>query len=164
MMKKQEVEKCIYKSFVQKKGAAISIPELKAYFQIVSEENMNDYGEIAQKILNELIENKYLNCDERPNGMVYLTEGLNFDQWETIMNPQTSNGGISIGSVNANNVQVGNQNTMNTGVTAEQFIKALTAFSTKTEPEKKSIMDKVLSAVSAGADVAAAVAAFIALV
>ena len=163
-MNEQEIEKCIYKSFAKKTGAALSFPELKAYFQIISKENMNNYAEIAQKILNELIKKNYLNWEERPNGMSFFTEGLHFDKWEAIMNPQTNNGGISIGSVNANNVQVGNQNTMNTGVTAEQFIKALTAFNAKTEPEKKSIMDKVLSVVSAGADVAAAVAAFIALV
>ncbi len=162
MMNVHEFEKCIYKSFTRKDGA-VSLPELKAYFQMISNENMSDYGETVNKILNELIDNKYLNWDKRPNGMVYFTEGLHFDKWEAKMNPQTNNGGININSVNANNVQVGNQNTMNTGVTAEQFIKALTAFSVKTEPEKKSIMDKVLATVSAGADVAAAVAAFIAL-
>lgn len=163
MMNEQELEKCIYKSFTQKDGA-VSLLDLKAYFQMISKENMSNYSEIVDKILNELFENKYLNWDERPNGMVYLTEGLNFDQWEAKMNPQTNNGGFSIGSVNANHVQVGNQNTMNTGITAEQFIKALTAFSVKTEPEKKSIMDKILATASAGADVAAAVAAFISLV
>ena len=145
MMNEQELEKCIYKSFTQKDGA-VSLLDLKAYFQMISKENMSNYSEIVDKILNELFENKYLNWDERPNGMVYLTEGLNFDQWEAKMNPQT------------------NQNTMSTGVTAEQFIKALTAFSVKTEPEKKSIMDKILATASAGADVAAAVAAFISLV
>lgn len=163
-MNEQEFEKCIYKSFIKKGGAALSFPELDLSFQTLSDMRMSDYGEAGEKILNELIDNKYLNYDKRPNGMVYFTEGLNFDQWEAKMNPQTNNGGISIGSVNAGNVQVGNQNTMNVGVTAEQFIKALNAFGAKTEPEKKSIIDKVLSVASTGADVAAAVAAFIALV
>ena len=162
MMNEHEIEKCIYKSFTQKDGTA-SLLDLNAYFKMISNENMSDYGEIVDKILSELIENNSLNWYKRPNGMVYFTEGLHFDKWEAKMNPQTNNGGISINTVNADKVQVGNQNTMNAGITAEQFIKALTAFSGKTEPEKKSIMDKVLATVSTGADVAAAVAAFIAL-
>ena len=163
-MDELELEKCIYKSFLRKKTPALSYLELKANFQIVSNESMNDYSGEVEKVIKKIVDNRFLKCEERPNGMPYFTEGLNFDQWETKMNPQTNNGGFSIGTLNAGNVQVGNQNTMNNGVSADQFVKALETFNGKPEAEKKSIMDKVLAVVSAGADVAAAVAAFVALV
>ena len=161
-MNESDIEKCVYKSFLRRSSPALSIPDLQVNFQKISGESMRDYGDVVEKVVNEIVDKGFLNYERRGAGMPYLTEGLNFDQWEAKMNPQANNGGFSIGTLNASNVQVGNQNTMNAGVSVDQFVKALETFGGKPEAEKKFIIDKVLAAVGTGADVVAAVAALVA--
>ena len=162
-MDETEFEKCIYKSFAKKNGPALSAPELYANFQIISGESVRNYSDLAEKVVKRLIESKYLKFENRLGGMGYYTEGLNFDEWETKMNPQASNNGFSIGTLNlqnAQNVQLGNQNKINAGISTEEFIHALTLLRNKPEEEKNSILDKVLSTVNTGVSLASAVATF----
>ena len=152
-MTKNEVERCLYKCITEKMtGSAESLPELRGHFQIVSGESMTDYADEVDEILNNLRDERILSIENRPNGMWYICQGLNFDQWETKMNPKTNS--FAIGSLHAETVQVGNDNTLNAGISADEFIKLLTLFSAKSEPERKSILEQLSSAAKTGASLA----------
>ena len=80
------------------------------------------------------------------------------------MNSPQSNAQISIGSLNAQHVQVGNDNSMNINITAEQFANALSLLAQKESEEANSIAEKISSFVANGATMVEAVAKLIGLV
>lgn len=59
-------------------------------------------------------------------------------------------GSINIGNLHADNVQVGNENTMNINITPDEFIGLLETLNTKPEPEKRSIFNKLADFVKSG--------------
>ena len=70
---------------------------------------------------------------------------------------------INISSLSANSVQVGNGNVMNISISAEKFASALSSLAEKPVEERKSIVEKITSAVAAGATVAEAVSTLVGL-
>ncbi len=71
---------------------------------------------------------------------------------------------ISIASLTAQNVQVGNENKMDIGITADQFANALSSLISKPPEESQSIVEKIFSRVAMGATVAEAVSTLLSLV
>ena len=162
-MNELEVEKCLYNVFsTRMQGNGMTQPTLAAEFQILSGELMRDYAEVVDKIINNFIDKHVLIMDQLPGRFPILRKGINFDEWEEKMNPQKSS--ISIGSVTAQNVQLGNENTMNIGTSTEQLVKAMALLRDKPEDEKKSIIDEFISAVGKGVNLAEAVSKLIMLI
>lgn len=152
-MNKHEVEKCLYQCITEKKeGNAESLLELKSHFEIISTESINDYEDDVNEILNRLVESRVVSILQRPNGKPYISRAINFNQWVAKMEPQPNN--LTIGTLNAGTAQVGNNNTLNVGISAEDFIKILGSFSAKPEPERKSILEQLSSAAQTGASLA----------
>lgn len=162
-MNEHEVEKCLYNVFSKRmQGDGMTQPTLAAEFQILSGESMRGYAEVVDKIVNKYIADYVLMIEQLPGRYPILRKGINFDEWEEKMNPQKS--GINIGSVNAQNVQLGNENTMNIGASTEQLVKAMALLRDKPEDEKKSIIDEFISAVGKGVNLAEAVSKLIMLI
>ena len=143
---------------------ALLWPEIQIGFDNLTGESINDHLDIVEKVINELNEKRILRFEMLPNGMPRMWKGINFDNLESAMSPRSSSSHISIGSLNAQNVQVGNENKMNISITAEQFANALSSLADKPPAESKSIVEKVASFVATGATVAEAVAALVGLV
>ena len=68
-------------------------------------------------------------------------------------NKEKSLQNISIGSLNAENVQLGNENIMNVNVTPDEFVALLTALTAKPEAEKTSIFSILTDLVKTGVSV-----------
>ena len=143
---------------------ALLWPEIQVGFENLTGESINDHLGVVEKVINELNDNRVLRFEILPNGMPRMWKGINFDNLASSMSPRSSSSHISIGSLNAQNVQVGNENNMNISITAEQFANALASLANKPPEESKSIVEKVASLVATGATIAEAVAALIGLV
>lgn len=143
---------------------ALLWPEIQVGFDNLTGESINDHLVVVEKVINELNDNRVLRFEMLPNGMPRMWKGINFDNLESSMSPRSSSSHISIGSLNAQNVQVGNENNMNISITAEQFANALSSLANKPPEESKSIVEKVASLVATGASVAEAVTALVGLV
>jgi uncharacterized protein YecA (UPF0149 family) len=142
---------------------ALLFPDLQIAFHNGTGKSLSDYLEELKKIADELEADQFAKFEKLPSGMPRILKGVNFNKWSSIMNPKRTNSQINISSFNANNVQVGNENTMNVGVTPEEFVEALKSL-TK-EPEKaKSIIDQLSGYVKEGVGIADAVTKFMALI
>ena len=142
---------------------ALLWPEVQIGFQNLTGESLNDHLEAVHKVFCELDEKKILRFEATPNGMPRIWKGVHFDTLEAVMNPRSSNSHINIGSLNAQNVQVGNENNMSIDITAQQFANALNSLASKPQEEAKSIVEKVSSLVATGATVVEAVATLVGL-
>jgi len=142
---------------------ALLWPEIQIGFENLTGESINDHLAVVEKVINDLDDKKVLRFEMAPNGMHRIWKGINFDNFESAMSPRSSNSHISIGSLNAQNVQVGNENNMNISITAEQFANALSSLANKPAEEAKSIVERVSSFVATGATVAEAVAKLVGL-
>jgi hypothetical protein len=143
---------------------ALLWPDIQVGFDNLTGESILDHLVVVEKVINELNDKKVLRFEKAPNGMPRMWKGINFDNLESAMSPRSSNSHISIGSLNAQNVQVGNENNMNISITAEQFANALSSLASKPPAESKSIVEKVASYVATGATVAEAVTALVGFV
>ena len=143
---------------------ALLWPEIQIGFDNLTGESIQDHLVAVEKVINELNDKRILRFEMLPNGIPRMWKGINFDNLESAMSPRSSSSHISIGSLNAQNVQVGNENNMNISVTAEQFANALSSLADKPPAESKSIVEKVASFVATGATVTQAVAALVGLV
>jgi hypothetical protein len=143
---------------------ALLWPDIQVGFDNLTGESIRDHFDVVKKVIDELNDEKVLRFEMAPNGMPRMWKGINFDNLESAMSPRSSNSHISIGSLNAQNVQVGNENNMNINITAEQFANALSSLASKKPAESNSIVEKVASYVAKGATVAEAVTAFVGLV
>jgi hypothetical protein len=142
---------------------ALLWPDIQVGFDNLTGESIRDHVAVVEKVINELDDKKVLRFEMAPNGMPRMWKGINFDNLESAMSPRSSNSHISIGSLNAQNIQVGNENNMNISITAEQFANALSSLANKPPEETKSIVEKVSSFVATGATVAEAVAKLVGL-
>lgn len=142
---------------------ALLWPDIQVGFENLTGESIGDHIPVVEKVINELNDNRVLRFEMAPNGMPRMWKGINFDNLESAMSPRSSNSHISIGSLNAQNVQVGNDNNMSISITAEQFANALSSLANKPPEEAKSIVEKVSSFVATGATVVEAVAQLIGL-
>ena len=66
------------------------------------------------------------------------------------MNPTQNNNPISIGTLNSQQTQVGNQNTINVNVTPQELLDMLTKLTEKKPEEQKTIIQKISQFVSDG--------------
>lgn len=137
--------------------------DIQLGFENLTGESIGDHLAVAEKVINELDDMKVLRFERGLNGMPRIWKGINFDNLESAMSPRSSKSHISIGSLNAQNVQVGNENNMNISITAEQFANALSSLANKPPEEAKSIVERVSSFVATGATVAEAVAKLVGL-
>lgn len=164
-MDEKNIEKFIYKILSPlPENKALLWPEIQVRFENLTGIPIKESLDIFENVINELNNEKVVRFEKAPNGMPIMRKGINFDVLASSMNPRSSNSHISIASLNAQNVQVGNENNMNISITAEQFANALSSLANKPPAESKSIVEKVASCVATGATVAQAVSALVGLV
>jgi len=142
---------------------ALLWPDIQVGFQNLTGESISDHLVVAEKVINELHDKRILRFEMAKNGMPRMWKGINFDKFESATSSRSSNSHISIGSLNAQNVQVGNENNMSINITAEQFANALSSLANKQPEEAKSIVEKISSFVATGATVAEAVTKLVGL-
>ncbi len=137
--------------------------DIQIGFQTLTGESINDHLDLVNKVLNNLHDKKIIRFEMFENRTPRVWKGLNFDNLESTMSSRPSNSHISIGSLNAQNIQVGNENNMSINITAEQFANALSSLANKQPEEAKSIVEKISSFVATGTTVVEAVSKFIGL-
>ena len=139
-------------------------PDIQVGFENLTGESIFDHQNLVNQIIDELVEGKVIRYEIASNSMLVIWKSINFDKLESAMNSPQSNAQISIGSLNAQHVQVGNDNSMNINITAEQFANALSLLAQKESEEANSIAEKISSFVANGATMVEAVAKLIGLV
>ena len=140
---------------------ALLWPDFAVAFEAATGYSVNECLEDAQSVFDDLEEKQYVRLEKLPNGMPRIIKGVHFDIWEREMNPKQDQE-VSIGSVNAENVQIGNANTMNINVTPEEFVDALSRL--VENPEKsRSIIEEMTSYLKQGLSIGELVKKFIGL-
>ncbi|QND84659.1 Uncharacterized protein ChrSV_2433 [Chromobacterium vaccinii] len=130
----------------------------------VGDTDIQQYEAKLLGILQELSVKRLLNVEQYTGGQMIIRKGIDFEIWEEEMSPKQFNGGISVQSINADNVQLGNENVMHINIAPEQLIAALTNLTNKPPEEAKSVIEKLSSFISGGASITEALAKLITLV
>lgn len=160
---KEKVEKLIFNKLRDlPRNKALLWPDLQVAFDMATGESLNDHLETVQEVADELEKADYARFDKLPNGMPRITKGVDFDKWENKMAPSNSGGQLNIGSLSAQNVQLGDGNTMNVNITPQEFIDALERM--QKDPEKaKSVLSQLNDLAKQGLSFGQTVAKFIGL-
>ena len=136
--------------------------ELQGQFQIQLNESMQPYFDKVMEILDRLQQEHILIVDSLPGRMPSIRKGVLFGNWAAKMTPQKNTpNSIKIGSLNAENVQVGNDNVFNVGAPIKEFAKAVEMFANKPEKEQKTNAVKIIAYVTSGATLVSALIALI---
>lgn len=137
-------------------------PDLQIAFEQATGHSINDYLDDVQATADELEVAGYVRFDQLPNGMPRIVKGIDFDKWADKMDPSSSSNQINISSLNVQNMQVGDGNTMNVNITPEEFLNALNKM--QRNPEKTpSLLSQLNEQVKKGLTFGETVAKFIAL-
>jgi hypothetical protein len=140
----------------------LSLTDLQSAFKQTTGHRINEHFDEFQAVTEELQRAEYARFSKLPNGSVRIVKGLDFDTWENSMTPGSTSNQFNISSLNAQNVQVGDGNTMNVNVTPEAFLSALNKM--QQDPEKaESVLSKLYGYVNKGLSLTETVAKFIAL-
>jgi len=137
-------------------------PDLQVAFKVATGKSLSDHLKEVQNVADELERADYARFEQAPNGMPRIMKGIDFDKWEDKMNPNNRGNNLNIESLNAHNVQVGDQNTMNVNVTPMEFIGALKKM--QRDPEKaKSVISQLNDLAKQGLSFGQTIAKFIGL-
>ncbi len=163
---KEKIEKVIFNKLRElPPNKALLWTDLQVAFDIATGKSIGNHLVEVQAVADELEGSDYAHFEELPNGMPRITKGVDFDKWEQRMNPGNSGNSsrqLNIGSLNAQNVQVGDQNTMNVNITPEEFIDALERM--QNEPEKaKSVLSQLNDFAKQGLSFGQTIAKFVGL-
>ncbi len=141
---------------------ALLWPDLQIAFEQATGHSINGYLNDVQAVADELEEAGYARFDKLPNGMPRIVKGIDFDKWANAMDPSSSSSQINISSLNVQNMQVGDGNTMNVNITPEEFLNALNKM--QKDPEKApSLLSQLNEQVKKGLSFGETVVKFIAL-
>lgn len=141
---------------------ALLWPELQIGFEVATGQSIKDHLDDVQAASDELEAKGYARFEQLPTGMPRVVRGIHFDQWRNEMKPSAPSNQINISSLNAQNVQVGNENTMNVNITPEEFVDALNRI--QQDPEKaRSSLSQLNELVKKGLSFGETVAKFISL-
>ena len=150
----QDIAKTIYIALRDRPPTrAVLIGDLSAAYNSLTGRSLSDEMESLAETANSLEEMGYVTAGRCGNGMPRISRGLHFDEWERAMNPSESKS-TNIGSIEGNNVQVGDHNTQQINVTPQQIVDALEALVDKPE-QSKSILDKLKYLAQTGGSVSA---------
>ncbi|TYB95221.1 MAG: hypothetical protein FXF54_04780 [Kosmotoga sp.] len=137
-------------------------PDFQLAFEVKTGESLNDNFATVNEVMDELEKADYARLVRSQNRLPTITKGINFDEWEREMNPNNSGSYLNIGALNAQNMQVGNENIMNVNITPEEFIEALEKMQKK--PEKaSSVLSQLNFLAKQGLSVGQTIAEFIRL-
>ena len=146
---KETIKKVIYNKLrALPDNKALLWPDFQVAFDVATGQSLNDCLDEVQVAADELESAQFARFEKLPNGMLRILKGIDFDKWEASMNPKQESQ-VNIGSVNAQNVQVGNENTINFNVTPEQFVEALNKMN-KDSKKSKSVLKQLNSYVKKG--------------
>lgn len=141
---------------------ALLWPDLQVAFEVATGESLQNHLAIVQEVADELEQAGYARFEQLPSEMPRISKGLDFDQWESSMRPSDSSRQLNIGSLNAQNVQVGDGNTMNVNITPDEFVNALSKM--QKNPEKaESVLSQLNDYAKQGLSLGQTIAKFIGL-
>ena len=156
------IKKVIFKRLISlPDNKALLWPDFQVAFDVATGESLNDHLEEVQSVFDELESQQYVRLEKLPNGRLRIIKGIDFDKWESSMNPRQE-GNINIGNVNAQNVQVGKENIMHINITPEEFINALGKLA-KNPEKSKSVIEKMNQYLKEGLGIGELVKKFVAL-
>jgi hypothetical protein len=160
---KDKIEKVLFKKLRElPSNKALLWPDFQVAFDVATGASLSDHLEEVQEVADTLEKSDYARFEQLPNGMPRITKGVDFDKWENEMAPTNPGSSLNIGSLNAQNVQVGDQNTMNVNITPQEFIEALEKL--QKDPEKaKSVLSQLNDFAKQGLSFGQTVAKFIGL-
>ena len=161
---KEKIKKILFNKLRELSSNKVLLwPDLQVAFDVATGKSLNDHLEEMQEVADELEKADYARFEKAPNGMPRIMKGVDFDKWENKMSPINRGNNLNIGSLNARNVQVGDQNTMNVNITPEDFIGALKKM--QNDPEKaKSVIFQLNDLAKQGLSFGHTVAKFIGLI
>ena len=135
------------------------IGKTQLYFIKSLGDSSDSYKEILNNILEELSNNEYILVKKEPFSVhETISKGLNFDEWSQAMNVNQKNSSINIGSVNAHNIQLGNQNVQINDITIHELVRKVAKSG---DQEAKSLLKKLLENSTIGSIVGAGVSTFL---
>ena len=123
---KEKIEKVLFKKLRElPSNKALLWPDFQVAFDVATGASLSDHLEEVQEVADTLEKSDYARFEQLPNGMPRITKGVDFDKWENEMAPTNPGSSLNIGSLNAQNVQVGDQNTMNVNITPQEFLSLI---------------------------------------
>lgn len=159
---KEKIKKIIFNKLSElSSNQALLLPDLQIAFQNATGKSLNEHLEIVQAAVDELESAEYARL-ETGSRMPRILKGVDFDKWGEDLNSKNSGSNLHIGSVNAQNVQLGDSNMMNINITPEEFVRALAEM--QRQPERaKSVLNEINEHVKSGLNLGQTIAKFTAL-
>ena len=140
---REAIEKILFQQLKETpNNKALLLPDFQVRFESTTGERLDQHTADFNAVAEHLEKEKFVRFDSHPKLMMRLVKGTHFDKWESIMRPQPSSGSIQIGSINGQQVQVGDQNAININVTPRELVDALVALVNKPE-ESKPFLEKL---------------------
>jgi hypothetical protein len=133
-------------------------PDLQVAFNAATGESLSNHLEDAEHAFNELEAEKYVRLEMSPNHMPRIFKGVNFNSWGQAMNPVQNNNPVNIGSLNAQNVQIGSQNTQITNLSLAEVVKQVAA---QNDAQAKGLLRQLLENSTVSAIVGAGTSALL---
>lgn len=162
----QEIEKLIFSEFISlpsnKRLIKTDIDsKIMLFFINTLNDNSEKWKTFRDIVFNRLIENQYIAYKKEFHSIhITFSKGLCFDDWRKSMENKNSQGDINIGSINANNLQVGNQNEQNINITISELVEKVAQTD---DIEAKSKLKEILENSTVGSIIGAGVATLLAL-
>lgn len=118
-----KVEEIIYKELVALPKNKFLLDadinfKIQSYFINSLGDNSNSWQNYANKVYKKLVNNESIFAkQEFPSIHIVFSPGINFDEWRNNMEGvKNQSSSINIGTVNANNLQVGNNNSQDNSI------------------------------------------------
>ncbi len=161
MIVKDKIKKVIFNKLRElPPNKALLWLDFQVAFEVATGESLKNHLDVVQEVVDDLEQAGYARFEQLPNGMPRVNKGLDFDQWENSMRPKDSSRQLNIGSLKAQNVQVGDGNTMNVNITPDEFVNALSKM--QKDPEKaKSVLSQLNDYAKQGLSLGQTIAKFI---
>ncbi|WP_051714008.1 hypothetical protein [Shewanella xiamenensis] len=163
----QKIETMIYQEVVALPSNKLLLDsdmnfKIQSYFMNNLGDNSDSWKKHADKVYKKLVSNEFILAKKEFRSIYWVfSPGINFDEWRDIMegkNNQSSS--INIGTVNASNLQVGNNNSQDNSVNINlsEFVDKV---SKSNDQEAKSKLRELLENSTVGSIVGAGVSSLL---
>lgn len=151
---KEKIKKTIFNELSKRtSNKHLHMFDLQVAFQTATGEKLGDFMEDLQSAVDELEQDDFARFEKLPNKTFRVVRGVDFDKWESEMRQGDQKSEINIDTLNADNVQVGDNNTLNINNSPDDLVAVLQLFIDKPE-QGKSLLDKLKGYIAKGASLA----------
>ena len=156
------LEKMIYKALCElPDNKSLILSDLngmaRLYFINSLDDTSYSYKLTLDSVLKRLHNREHILIKKVPRSAHHtISKGLDFDKWSHSMNDNQNSGQINIGSVNAHNVQVGNENSQIINISLHELVQKVAE---SNDPQAKSLVKEMLENSTVGSIVGAGMSA-----